>query len=126
MGTLRLAWTLFLAALTAEAGAMCAPLANYQNAQFLRDLFEHSDAIVHAKVVEVVRDHEARINVIESFKGNPTTLRSDFYAYTSLPLRFEADTEAVFVVNSFNGQVSACGKLPVSSNLLEQLRAQKK
>ena len=108
----------------ADVNAMCVAPSSYEDAQFLHSIFESADAIVHAKVVEVVRAHEARIRIIESFKGAPSVLKSDFYAYTSIALRFEPDTEAVFVVHK--GEVSACGRLSPSPRLLERLRAYKR
>ena len=120
----RLVLGALLTALAADANAMCIAPSSYEDADFLRRALESADAIVHAKVIEVVRAHEARIRIIESFKGEPSVLKSASYANTSVALRFELGMEAVFVVD--RGEVSACGRLPPSPRLLESLRVFKR
>jgi hypothetical protein len=120
----RRALAALVTALAADANAMCIAPSSYEDADLLRRAFERAEAIVHAKVVEVVRAHEARIRIIESFKGKPSVLKSASHAHTSVALRFEPGMEAVFVVD--RGEVSACGRLPPSPRLLKGLRALKR
>ena len=124
MSALRLGLALLLTGFVADASARCVPLSSYTNGQFLDELFQRADAVVHAKVTKVVNAYEARIEIVEAFKGNPAVLKSDLYAHTSVALRFEADQEAVFVVT--RGQVSGCGALPATPDLLAHFRAHRR
>lgn len=91
---------------------------------FFDDLFTRADAIVHAKVVSLATSHEARIELIESFKGRPTTLKAQTGDEGMCGTRFQIGKEAVFVL--YLGRVSACGRIPVSRKLIEGLRAYKR
>lgn len=88
------------------------------------DLFTRADAIVHAKVIGLLTDNEARIELIESFKGRPTTLKAQNGDEGMCGIRFQIGEEAVFVL--YRGQVSACGRMPASRKLIEGLRAYKR
>lgn len=100
----------------------CAPIED-ETARF-DDLFTRADAIVHARVTGLLKDNEARIELIESFKGRPTTLKAQTGDEGMCGTRFQIGQEAVFVL--YRGQVSACGRMPASRKLIERLRAHKR
>ena len=82
--------------------------------------FHHSEAIVHARVVAVDAKKQARIVIIESFKGRPQMLQAAGRGMCSVI--FKAGDEAIYLVNS-EGQVGACSELPADKSVLDNFRA---
>lgn len=91
---------------------------------FYDALFSGADAIVHAKIVHLVTKYEARIEIIESFKGRPTVLKALRSDEGTCGVKFQIGDEAVFALHQ--GQVSVCSRMPVTRELIEGLRAYKR
>jgi hypothetical protein len=83
----------------------------------LADFVTRAERVVHARVVEQLSLREARIQVIESFKGageRLEALRGD------CGFSFVAGEERVYFV--FSGVVNLCGRAAPSAELLARLR----
>jgi hypothetical protein len=86
----------------------------------LADFVARAERVVHARVIERVSLHEARIQVIESFKGAGERLESQRGSEAACGLSFAAAEEGVYFV--FGGAVNLCGRVAPSAELLERLR----
>jgi hypothetical protein len=113
--------TLVLGLALAGPATACSCVRIEDDKAFFDALFAGADSIVHAKIVGLATRYEARIEIIESFKGRPTTLKTQPGDRTSCATQFQIGEEAVFV--SYLGQVGPCGRMPVSRELIEGLRA---
>jgi hypothetical protein len=116
--------TLVLGLALAGTTAACTCARIEDDKAFFDALFAGADSIVHAKIIGLATKHEARVEIIESFKGHPTTLKTQPGDGTSCATKFQIGEEAVFV--SYLGQVGPCGRMPVSRELIEGLRAYKR
>ena len=102
----------------------CVPAAGYTD-EHIQSALATADAVVHAKVVSLAASNrEARIMILESFKGQPSVLRAQAGDPGSCGTFFRAGEEAIYLV--YAGEVSLCGRLPAQPDLLRQLRAHKR
>ena len=108
----------------AAISCSCVGVQAYSDKTYLADLFTQADSIVHARVLKLVSNHEAHIEVIESFKGRPAVLKAQPGDGAMCGTEFRADEEAIFV--SYRGQVSLCGRIPASDDLIRRFREYKR
>jgi hypothetical protein len=101
----------------------CLPAGGYTD-QDIQSVLATADAVVHAKVVSLATNREARIMILESFKGQPSVLRAQAGDPGGCGTFFRAGEEAIYLV--YAGEVSLCGRLPVQSDLLRRLREHKR
>ena len=91
----------------------------------IESLMPRSDSVVHAKVIGLNGSREARIEVIEVFKGQPpTVLRGKAGGGTNCGWKFEVGEEEIFFV--YHGKVSVCSRSQVTVDLVNRLRALKR
>ena len=102
----------------------CVGVSAYSDEAYLKDLFARADAIVHARVVSLVSKHEARISVLESFKGHPTALKALEGDSAMCGTEFRVGEEAIYIAAA--GRISLCSRLPVTSEILGLFRAYKR
>ena len=111
------------AALLLGAGAAlacsCADVSRASPAR-LADFVAQAERVVHARVVSAVPAHQARIQVIEAFKGSGDRLEALRGNEASCGFSFGPGEERVYFV--FGGVVNLCGRAPPSAELLERLR----
>ena len=111
------------AALLLGAGAAlacsCADVSRASPAR-LADFVAQAERVVHARVVSAVPAHQARIQVIEAFKGSGDRLEALRGNEASCGFSFVPGEERVYFV--FGGVVNLCGRAPPSAELLERLR----
>lgn len=86
----------------------------------LADFVAQADRVVHARVVGLVSWHEARIEVIESFKGSGERLQALPGNEANCGFNFIPREERVYFV--FGGVVNLCGRAAPAPELLERLR----
>jgi hypothetical protein len=101
----------------------CLPAAGYTDKD-IQSVLAKADAVVHAKVVTLTTNREARIMIYESFKGQPTVLKAQSGDQGSCGTNFRAGEEGIYIV--YSGEVGLCGKLPAQSDLVRRLRAHKR
>ena len=102
----------------------CVPAGGYTD-QDIQSVLATADAVVHAKVVSLAAtNREARIMILESFKGEPSVLRAQPGDPGGCGTFFRAGEEAIYLV--YAGEVGLCGRLPVQSGLVRRLRAHKR
>src|SRR5688572_2159460 len=82
--------------------------------------FQRAEAIVHARIVEVDVNKQARIVIIESFKGRPNVLRAPNRGLCTA--RLKVGDEAIYVAEK-DGMVSECSTIPVDKEVLNRFRA---
>lgn len=110
---------LLLSTATAAQACTCADLSRATPAR-LADFVAQAERVVHARVVELASAHEARIEVIESFKGAGERLEALRGAAASCGFRFSPGEERVYFV--FGGAVNLCGRAAADALLLARLR----
>jgi hypothetical protein len=86
----------------------------------LADFVARAERVVHARVLERVSPHEARIQVIESFKGSGERLEALRGNDASCGFSFARGEERVYFV--FSGVVNLCGRAEPRADLLGRLR----
>jgi hypothetical protein len=101
----------------------CLPAAGYTDKD-ITNVLAKADAVVHAKVVSLAANGEARILIFESFKGQLRTLKAQSGNHGNCGTSFQTGEEAIYVV--YSGEVSLCGKLPAKPELVRRLRAYKR
>jgi len=101
----------------------CLPAAGYTDKD-IQSVLAKADAVVHAKVVSITTDGEARIMIVESFKGEPSVLRAHPGDQVGCGTSFRAGEEAIYIV--YAGEVGLCGRLPAQPDLVRRLRAHKR
>jgi hypothetical protein len=89
----------------------------------LADFMAQAERVVHARVSRVVSPHEARIEVIESFKGGGERLESSAAGDAACGFTFSPGEEGVYFV--FGGVVNLCGRATPRAELVQRLRALK-
>jgi hypothetical protein len=116
------ALALFLALLAAPAAARACSCADVTRAAPARlgDFVAQAERVVHARVVQVISRQEARIEVIESFKGGGERLEALPGNDANCGFSFAPGEERVYFV--FNGVVNLCGRAAPRAELLERLR----
>jgi hypothetical protein len=111
------------AALLLGAGAVhacsCADISRASPAR-LADFVVQAERVVHARVLSAVPAHQARIQVIEAFKGSGDHLEALRGNEASCGFSFVPGEERVYFV--FGGVVNLCGRAPPSAELLGRLR----
>jgi hypothetical protein len=111
------------AALLFGAGAVqacsCADLSRASPAR-LADFVAQAERVVHARVVSAVPGHQARIEVLESFKGSGERLEALRGNEANCGFSFVPGEERVYFV--FGGVVNSCGRAAPRAELLERLR----
>jgi hypothetical protein len=115
-----------IAAMVVASAAMacdCLPADAYTDKD-LEGMFAKADAIVHGRVLALTITREARITILETFKGEPSVLKARPGNHGNCGTDFWPLEEAIFVV--YSGQVSLCGKLPARPALINRLRAYKR
>jgi len=90
------------------------------NNDYYAKVFQRAEAIVHARIVEVDANKQARIVIIESFKGRPKVLSAPARGLRTA--RLKAGDEAIYVVSK-DGAVDECSTLPVNKEILDRFRA---
>jgi len=111
---------LFAALLSSGALACsCADISRATPAR-LADFVARAERVVHARVVGLQSPYEARIEVIESFKGSGERLEAQRGSDASCGFSFAPGEERVYFV--FSGAVNLCGRAAPSAELLERLR----
>src|SRR3954453_1165487 len=111
---------LFAALFSAGAFACsCADISRAAPAR-LADFVARAERVVHARVVGLQSPQEARIEVIESFKGSGERLEAQRGSDATCGFTFEPGEERVYFV--FSGAVNLCGRAAPSAELLERLR----
>jgi hypothetical protein len=101
----------------------CLPATGYTDKD-VQSALAKADAVVHAKVVSLTTDREARIMIYESFKGQPSVLKAQSEDQGGCGTTFRAGEEAIYIV--YSGEVGLCGRLPPQSDLVRRLRAHKR
>ena len=102
----------------------CVPAAGYTD-EHIQNVLATADAVVHAKVVSLAgTNREARILILESFKGQPSVLSAQAGDPGGCGTFFRAGEEAIYLV--YAGEVGLCGRLPATSDLVRRLRAHKR
>jgi hypothetical protein len=86
----------------------------------LQDFVARAERVVHARVVELAAPHEARIQVIESYKGAGGTLEALPGNGANCGFSFKPGEEYVYFV--FSGVVNLCGRAAPRAELIESLR----
>ncbi len=111
----------FFAALSAS-GALACSCADISRAAPARlaDFVARAERVVHARIVGLQSPHEARIEVIESFKGSGERLEAQRGPEATCGFAFAPGEERVYFV--FSGAVNLCGRAAPSAELLERLR----
>lgn len=89
----------------------------------LKDFLVQAERVVHARVLELPSRQQARIQVIESFKGSGDTLEALPGNDANCGFAFTRGEENVYFV--FVGVVNLCGRVAPRAELLERLRAMK-
>jgi hypothetical protein len=89
----------------------------------LDDFFTQAERVVHARVRELISTHEARVEVIESFKGAGERLESLAAGEAGCGFAFARGEERVYFV--FGGVVNLCGRAEARPDLLRRLRGMK-
>jgi hypothetical protein len=104
------------------AGALACSCADVSRAAPARlaDFVAQAERVVHARVVERLSAHEARVEVIESFKGAGERLESLRGNAANCGFSFAAGEERVYFV--FAGLVNLCGRAAPGAELLARLR----
>jgi hypothetical protein len=124
MSILRVSLIVFCA--LAPSGVLacsCAPIVRYlEKESFGRSVFESSNFIVHARVTELAGPHNAKIEIIEMFKGPAglSAMHAKRGESISCGTDFEVGEEKIFM--SQGNSVSACGKLPPDPRLIRAFR----
>jgi hypothetical protein len=118
-------WIAAAAALFAalfSSGALACSCADISRAAPARlaDFVARAERVVHARVVGLASPQEARIEVIESFKGSGERLEAQRGSDASCGFSFTPGEEQVYFV--FSGAVNLCGRAAPSAELLERLR----
>jgi hypothetical protein len=118
-------WIAAAAALFAalfSSGALACSCADISRAAPARlaDFVARAERVVHARVVGLQSPHEARIEVIESFKGSGERLEAQRGSEATCGFAFAPGEERVYFV--FSGAVNLCGRAAPSAELLERLR----
>jgi len=113
----------FLAAAALFAGAAlacsCADISRAAPAR-LSDFVARAERVVHARVVGLTSPYDARIEVIESFKGAGERLEAQRGSEAACGFSFSPGEERVYFV--FAGAVNLCGRVEARADLLERLR----
>ncbi|HEY7238441.1 MAG TPA: hypothetical protein VH600_04675 [Burkholderiales bacterium] len=111
---------LFAALFSSGAAACsCADISRAAPAR-LADFVARAERVVHARVAERISPREARIEVIESFKGEGERLEALKGNEANCGFTFSLGEERVYFV--FGGVVTLCGRAAPEPNLLGQLR----
>ncbi len=103
----------------AALACSCADISRAAPAR-LADFVAQAERVVHARVVELPSPHEARIEVIESFKGAGDRLEALPGGDANCGFRFAPGEEQVYFV--FGGRVTLCGRTAPRADLVERLR----
>jgi len=105
-----------------SSGALACSCADISRAPPARlaDFVARAERVVHARVVGLQSPYEARIEVIESFKGSGERLEAQRGSDASCGFSFTPGEERVYFV--FSGAVNLCGRAAPSAELLERLR----
>jgi hypothetical protein len=118
------AGALFLALLAAilPAAALACSCADVSRASPARlaDFVAQSERVVHARVIRLLSPQEARIQVIEAFKGNGERLEAMPAHDANCGFSFSSGEEYVYFV--FAGLVTRCGRGAPRAELLGRLR----
>jgi len=101
------------------AACSCADISRASPAR-LADFVARADRVVHARVVERFSLRQARIEVIESFKGAGERLEALKGNEANCGFTFTAGEERVYFV--FGGAVNLCGRAAPEPELLARLR----
>ena len=112
----------FFSAAQAAFACSCADLSRASGAR-LADFIAHAERVVHARVSVVSAPHEARIEVIESFKGAGNHLQAVRGSDANCGFAFVPGEERVYFV--FAGAVNLCGRAAPSAEFLARLRGLK-
>jgi hypothetical protein len=111
------------AALLCGAGAAhacsCADISRASPAR-LADFVAQAERVVHARVLSAAPAREARIEVLESFKGSGDRLEALRGNDANCGFSFVRGEERVYFV--FGGVVNLCGRAQPAPELLERLR----
>lgn len=113
---------LFLAAslyACAAVACSCADISRASPAR-LADFVARAERVVHARVVDLVTWQEARIQVIESFKGSGERLEALPGNDANCGFRFTPGEERIYFV--FGGVVNLCGRAAPQPELIARLR----
>jgi hypothetical protein len=86
----------------------------------LSDFLAQAERVVHARVTQVPSPQQARIQVLESFKGRGDTLEALPGNDANCGFRFRPGEEYVYFV--FAGVVNLCGRVAPGAELLARLR----
>jgi hypothetical protein len=87
-----------------------------------KKLWTTSQTVVHAKVIGLNGSRQARVDVIETFKGQgPKILKGLDAAPAACGWKFRVGDEELFFVRG--GEVNLCSRSPVSGERVERLRA---
>jgi hypothetical protein len=97
----------------------CLPASGYNDKHVVKVLAE-ADAVVHAKVVSLINNREARITIYESFKGQPNILKAQSVNQGNCATSFRVGEESIYIV--YSGEVNLCGRLPIQPELMKRLR----
>ena len=118
---LRIAAALLLSFLAGPAlGCSCADVSRASPTR-LKDFLAQAERVVHARVLEAPSRQQARIQVIESFKGSGDTLEALPGNDANCGFQFTPGEENVYFV--FVGMVNLCGRVAPRAELLVRLRA---
>ena len=102
----------------------CVPASGYTD-EHIQSVLTTADAVIHAKVVSLgATNREARIMILESFKGQPGVLKARAGDPGGCGTFFRDGEEAIYLV--YAGEVGLCGRLPVQPDLVRRLRAHKR
>jgi hypothetical protein len=108
-------------ALVAPCAAACSCTdISRANPARLADFVARAERVVHARVVERLSLRQARIEVIESFKGAGERLEALKGNEANCGFTFTPGEEHVYLV--FGGVVNLCGRAPPEPELLARLR----
>ena len=110
----------FLLLAHAAQACSCADISRASPAR-LEDFLAQAERVVHARVVTLTSSHEARIAVLESFKGAGERLQALRGNDASCGFSFTPGEERVYFV--FGGVVNLCGRAAPRAELLERLRS---
>lgn len=116
---LRIAAAVSLFAAGAAQACTCADLSRAAPGR-VEDFFDQAERVVHARVLSLASRNEARIQVIESFKGSGEHLQSSTRSDAQCGFSFGRGDEAVYFV--FGGLVNLCGRAAPEADLLARLR----
>ena len=119
---LRIAAAAALLAILSSAGALACSCADVSRATPARlaDFVAQAERVVYGRVVERFSLREARIEVIESFKGSGERLEALRGNGANCGFTFAAGEERVYFV--FSGVVTLCGRAAPRPELLARLR----